>query len=89
MFGLIAPTSLLRNELILYLNKAGIGTRPFFIGIHQQPVFQEMGLYKKESYPVAEKLTQCGFYLPGGLGLSEEQILYITNLIKQYIIEMA
>jgi len=51
-----------------------IGTRPFFLGMHEQPVFHDMGLFKGEHYPVAEKLAQRGLYLPSGLALKEEQI---------------
>ena len=35
-----------------------------------QPVFNEMGLYKQEKYPVAERLYQKGLYIPSGLGIS-------------------
>lgn len=36
-----------------------------------------MGLFKGERYPVAEEHARKGRYLPLGLGLSEEEILYI------------
>ncbi|MFH1985892.1 MAG: DegT/DnrJ/EryC1/StrS family aminotransferase [Pseudomonadota bacterium] len=51
-----------------------IGTRPFFWPMHQQPVFEKMGLFRGESYPVAERLARRGFYLPSGLALNEAQI---------------
>ncbi|MEO6694991.1 MAG: DegT/DnrJ/EryC1/StrS family aminotransferase [Ignavibacteria bacterium] len=59
------------------MNKLGIkniGTRPFFYPMHQQPVFKNMNLFKNENYPVAEKLSSRGFYIPSGLALTEEQI---------------
>jgi len=56
------------------LSEMGIGTRPFFWPMHEQPVFQRMGLFAGESYPVAERLARRGFYLPSGLALKEEQL---------------
>lgn len=51
-----------------------IGTRPFFWPMHEQPVFQRMGLFAGESHPVAERLGRRGFYLPSGLALRDDQI---------------
>jgi perosamine synthetase len=51
-----------------------IGTRPFFWPMHEQPVFQKMGLFASQRYPVAEQLARQGIYLPSGLGLSDDQI---------------
>jgi perosamine synthetase len=39
------------------LAEVGIDTRPFFLGMHEQPVFQKMGLFINETYPVAERLA--------------------------------
>ncbi|HMS64414.1 MAG TPA: DegT/DnrJ/EryC1/StrS family aminotransferase [Ignavibacteria bacterium] len=51
-----------------------IGTRPFFYPMHLQPVFQNKGLFNNEKYPVSEKLSGYGFYIPSGLALTEDQI---------------
>jgi len=56
------------------LKEQQIGTRPFFWCMHEQPVFQKMGLLKNISCPVAERLARRGFYLPSGLGLTSEQM---------------
>ena len=56
------------------LAKKEIGTRPFFMGLHQQPVLQELGLFKEEQYPVTERISRQGLYLPSGLSLTEKQI---------------
>jgi len=60
-----------------------IGTRPFFYPMHQQPVFHKMGLFKNESYPVAEKMASRGFYVPSGLGLKEEQMITVVSKIRE------
>jgi perosamine synthetase len=38
-----------------------------------------MGLFKNESYPVAEKLARNGFYIPSGLGLTDEEIQVVID----------
>ncbi|WP_136525565.1 DegT/DnrJ/EryC1/StrS family aminotransferase [Geomonas ferrireducens] len=53
------------------LGALGIGTRPFFWPMHEQPVFCKMGLFADEHHPVAERLARRGFYLPSGLSLTE------------------
>jgi perosamine synthetase len=62
------------KEAIDRLARVGVGARPFFWSMHEQPVFQKMGLFQNERYLVAERLARRGFYIPSGLGLSEEQI---------------
>lgn len=57
------------------LSKAGIGCRPFFWPMHEQPVLKKMGLFKNEIYPVAENLARRGFYIPSGLALKKDQII--------------
>jgi perosamine synthetase len=70
-------------EVMSRLAEKGIGTRPFFWPMHEQPVFKKMGLFKEESYPVAERLARQGFYLPSGLGLRDEQMEYVAGCIKE------
>ena len=65
------------------LMDAGIQTRPFFWGIHEQPILQRMGLFKNESYPVTEKLSRRGLYVPSGLALSEEQIGQVIKSVNK------
>jgi len=71
-----------RDELMNKLEKKGIETRTFFIPMHEQPVFLNRVLFKGESYPVAEELSRKGLYLPSSSGLKEEEIRYISDVIK-------
>ena len=64
------------------LAEVGIGTRPFFWPMHEQPVFQRMGLFANECYPVAERMGRRGFYLPSGMALTEEQIERTVSALK-------
>jgi perosamine synthetase len=61
-------------EAMKRLAAQGVGTRPFFYPMHRQPVFQQMGLFKGETYPVAERLGERGFYIPSGMALTEAQM---------------
>jgi perosamine synthetase len=67
------------------LAEKGIGTRPFFLGLHEQPVFHRMGLYIGEHYPVAERIARQGLYLPSGHTLTEEQIGYVCAAIHEIV----
>ncbi|MBI2860210.1 MAG: DegT/DnrJ/EryC1/StrS family aminotransferase [Chloroflexi bacterium] len=62
------------DDLAARLQERGVGTRPFFLGMHEQPVFHRMGLFQGERYPVAERLARKGLYLPSGLALTQGQI---------------
>ena len=72
-------------EAMQQLAKQKIGTRPFFWCMHEQPVFQKMGLFQGESYPVAERLARRGFYLPSGMALTNEQIEQVTFAVRRML----
>jgi len=82
VFGLVAPEQDQKEKIVLHLTENKIGTRPFFWCMHEQPVFQKMGLFRNEKYPVAEKLARNGFYLPSGLGLQSQEMKTIIQKIN-------
>lgn len=63
----------------------GIGTRPFFFGLHEQPALRDLGLFRNERYPVAERAARNGFYLPSGLTLTERQIDEVVDALADII----
>ena len=81
---MVTDSENITNKLVDYLANQKIGTRPFFWCMHEQPVFQKMGLFKNESYPEAEKLARQGFYLPSGLGLTDDQIEIVSASVKAF-----
>lgn len=83
VYALVADSQSLCESTVEKLSKEKIGTRPFFWCMHEQPVFQNMGLFKNEKYPVAERLARNGFYLPSGLGLSEEDVNTVISTMKK------
>lgn len=71
------------DEAISRLGEQGIGCRPFFWPMHEQPVLRRMGLFKGERYPVAERLARKGFYLPSGLGLTRAQQEQVCGVLRE------
>ena len=73
------------KEAIRRLAEAGIGTRPFFWPMHEQPVFLGMGLFHGECHLVAERLARRGFYIPSGMALTDAQLETVGEEIKGLI----
>jgi perosamine synthetase len=71
------------SEAMARLAELGIGTRPFFWPMHEQPVLQKLGISPKSSYPVSERLARRGFYIPSGLALKEEQIDRVVDALRK------
>ncbi len=70
-------------EFAARLRAQGVDTRPFFLGMHEQPVLREQGLFVGEHYPVTERLARRGLYLPSGLGLSEADIDTVCSAVRK------
>lgn len=63
----------------------GVGSRPFFWPMHEQPVLEKMGLAGNESYPVAESLARRGLYLPSGLGTGEDDLAEVAEVVREIL----
>jgi perosamine synthetase len=61
----------------------GVGTRPFFWPMHEQPVFRKMGLFNGTVCPVAERLARRGLYLPSGLALTDQQMDRVVAAVQE------
>jgi perosamine synthetase len=51
--------------------------------MHEQPVFLQRGLFRGESYPVAERIARQGLYLPSGLGLTESDVERVCHAVRE------
>ena len=71
------------KEAVKRLDKLGIGARPYFWPMHEQPVFKKMGLFTGEIYPVAERIARRGFYIPSGLALTDEQMEQVADAMRK------
>jgi perosamine synthetase len=83
MYGLVlSEESEMDNaQLARKLKEQGVETRPFFLGMHEQPVFHKRGLFLNEKYSVAERLARRGLYLPSGLALTEDQLARVCDAV--------
>ena len=66
-----------RDELATRLAEHGIETRPLFIPMHRQPVYDT-----GQEFPVAERLSATGISLPSAAGLSEGDVERVCDAIE-------
>jgi perosamine synthetase len=87
MYGIVLDkeSGITGAECARRLLELGIETRPFFLGMHEQPVFLNRGLFAGEQYPVAETLARQGLYLPSGLALTTEQMTQVCDAVHMVL----
>jgi len=69
-----------RDAFRVFLRDRGIDSRPFFVPMHQLPIYS-----RPLSLPVAEKLSRQGVNLPSYPDLSEKEVGYIAAQIKDFL----
>ena len=85
VYGVVLKNSVAwdAEEAMKRMGTKGIGTRPFFWPMHEQPVFRKMGLFRGVSCPVAERISRRGFYIPSGVALTRDQAVQVAEALKQ------
>lgn len=73
------------DEAMKRMGTKGVGTRPFFWPMHEQPVFRRMGLFRGISCPVAERIARRGFYIPSGVALTRNQAGQVAEALRQLL----
>ena len=64
-------------------NEYGIDSRDFFYPMHAQPVIQKKKFVgPTDRFPVADRLWECGLYLPSSTSLKEEDVQYVADSLK-------
>jgi perosamine synthetase len=83
MYGIVLSpeAGMTAAEFAGKLETYDIETRPFFLGMHEQPALLKRGLFAGERYPVAERIARQGLYLPSGLGLTETQLVTVGEAV--------
>jgi pyridoxal phosphate-dependent aminotransferase EpsN len=71
---------LTRDELIKLLDRAGVESRPVWKPMHLQPLYANAARYGGE---VAEDLFRRGICLPSSSSLTQEEQLYVANLVRR------
>jgi dTDP-4-amino-4,6-dideoxygalactose transaminase len=83
LFTIKLPTNQLRNYLKKFLDDRNIGTALYYpIPCHKQSVYPE---HNGAKLPVAEELSATTLSLPMHLGLTEENVKYICDSIKDFL----
>lgn len=70
-----------RDELMQYLAKKGIETRPFFYPLPQLPPYQKDN--RKNKFPVTDRIAVQGMNLPSFASLTSKEQNYIVAQIKR------
>jgi perosamine synthetase len=87
VFGILLKKNIKinRNFLMKKLLKYKIDTRPFFLSMNKQKIFNKMKMFTKDKMPNAEYLSKNGFYVPSGLGISNQEVKYICKILNQIL----
>ncbi|MFA6433620.1 MAG: DegT/DnrJ/EryC1/StrS family aminotransferase [Elusimicrobiales bacterium] len=73
-----------RDELMAKLKENGISTSLHFIPVHRQPYYTAKYGYKKEDYPVSEKIYAGSVSLPIYPDLTEEESRFVAARVLEY-----
>ena len=87
VYGLVTnpDSDLSRDELTRKLAEKGVGTRPFFWPMHEQPVFRKSGMFDGVSCPNSEQLARNGFYIPSGLAMTRAQLEHVVEAVTSVV----
>jgi perosamine synthetase len=66
------------------MKEHGVETRPFFLGMHSQPVFARAP-WVQGSFPVADRIAERGFYLPSGLALGDADVDRVIEAVDKVL----
>ncbi|GHV21956.1 aminotransferase DegT [Planctomycetales bacterium] len=72
-------------EVMEALKSYQIGTRPFFMGLHAQPVLRQYVEIADGGCPRTEAAYEYGFYLPSGIALTREQAHTVGEALKKVL----
>ena len=72
------------EALRVYLDDAGVESRPVWKPMHKQPVYKDAPAYVNG---VSESIFQKGMCLPTGPCVSDDDVRYIVNTIKSAIVK--
>ena len=73
------------EEFARKLAKLGVETRPYFLGMHEQPVLHDRGFYANSQgrFPVTERIARRGLYVPAGLAITDAQVDAVCDAVAK------
>lgn len=72
-----------REALHQYLKKKNIGTRPVYPPVNSQVIYEQ---WNDKSFPVTEKFSSRGLWLPSSSRLKDEEINKICDFILEFYV---
>tara|TARA_B100001121_G_C18517131_1_gene539536 strand:- start:308 stop:856 length:549 start_codon:yes stop_codon:yes gene_type:complete len=87
VFGILLKKNLKisRNTIMKKLLGYNIDTRPFFLSMNKQKIFKQKKIFKNIKMPNSEFLSDNGFYVPSGLGISNKEIKYVCFALNKIL----
>jgi|APSaa5957512622_1039677.scaffolds.fasta_scaffold01388_10 perosamine synthetase len=91
MYGVLLSDkiSLTNDEVRQKLKEEGIDTRSFFVPMHKQPVYTNQTIENAPDcsgeFPVADNLMNKGFYLPSSTDMTDEEIKFVSDALKNIL----
>ncbi len=74
-----------RDDLIYFLNSSGVETRPVFFPINIMPPYEKYN--SSQEFPVSQNLANNGISLPSSSSLTDEEVVFICNLITKFCLK--
>ncbi len=91
MYGVILSddVKLTKQEVMEKLKERGIDTRSFFMPMHKQPVYYNKTVENvpecEGDFSVAEKIGKRGLYLPSSSNISDKDLEFVCDTLKEII----
>jgi perosamine synthetase len=79
MYSILTPSQTVRDAVMNVLHTKGIDTRPFFHPMSSLPPFAGY----RANAPVSRKLSETGLNLPSGPLLTEEEIDFVADAVRE------
>ena len=71
--------------VMAYMKERGIESRSMFYPLHRQPCYRELG-YGDQDFPNSMECFRRGICLPTWVGLTEEQVRYVSDSLKDALV---
>jgi perosamine synthetase len=72
-------------EVIKRMASQGIGCRPFFWPMHEQPALRKRGFFIGETYAHAERVARSGLYLPSSPTLTDADVERVCDIFRHIL----
>jgi len=84
IYGLLIKNKKLKLKKVMkFFKNNGIETRNFFWPLHKQPFLRKLGYFKNQRFKNSEYLSNNGFYIPSGLGITIKEQKKVIRFINK------